>query len=209
MNRIITIGRQFGSGGREFGKRLADELGIPYYDKEIMEGIAARTELAEEYIHQIVEQRPGYHFPITIGRTLHGGASDYLMHQYASVYAEQANTVREMAEKSDCVIVGRCADYILRDMKPTRIFIYADLESRMERCRLKGSEEEPLSPRKLKRKILAIDRNRQHYYRHYTGLAWGDRANYDICINTSGVDIKASAHALAMMLREPKNEEKM
>ena len=207
MNRIITIGRQFGSGGREFGKRLADELGIPYYDKEIVDGIAARTELAEEYIRQIVERMPGYHFPITIGRTLHGGTSDYLMHQYASVYAEQANTIREMAEASDCVIVGRCADYILRDMKPMRIFVYADLESRMARCRRKGAEDETLSDRQLKKKILSIDHNRAHYYRHYTGRVWGDRVNYDICINTFGVDIKASAHALAVMLGETPCEE--
>ena len=201
MNRIITIGRQFGSGGREFGKRLADELGFPYYDREIMEEIAKRTQLAEDYIHQIVEQRPGYHFPITIGRTLHGGASDYLMHQYASVYAEQANTIRDMAEKSDCVIVGCCADYILRDLKPLRVFVYADLESRLERCRQKESSEEQLSDRRLKRKILTVDRNRSKYYRYYTGQAWGERANYDICLNTSNTDIKSAAHALAMMIR--------
>ena len=124
------------------------------------------------------------------------------LNQYAAVYAEQANTIREMAERSDCVIVGRCADYILRDMKPIRIFIYADTASRMERCRRKGEEEEQLSDRSLRRKILSIDRNRGHYYRHYTGQTWGERSNYDICINTSGLDIKASAHALAQMLRE-------
>ncbi len=201
MSRIITIGREFGSGGRELGKRLSDELGVPYYDREIVQEIAKRTELAEEYVHRIVEQRPEYHFPITTGRTLHGGVSDYLMQQYASVYAEQSNVIRELAERSDCVIVGRCADYILRDKKPLRIFVYADIESRMARCREKGHDDEVTSNRKLRRRILGIDRNRSRYYRSYTGQVWGDPANYDICLNTANTDIKAMARALATMIR--------
>ncbi|MBE6629157.1 MAG: cytidylate kinase-like family protein [Ruminococcaceae bacterium] len=201
MSRIITVGRQFGSGGRELGKRLSDELGVPYYDREIISEIAKRTELAEEYVHRIVEQRPEYHFPITVGRTLQGGASDYLMQQYASVYAEQTNVIRELAERSDCVIVGRCADYILRDRKPLRIFVYADMDFRMARCRERGQKDEVASERKLRRKILAVDRNRRRYYRSYTGQAWGNPANYDICLNTAGTDIKAMAHALAVMIK--------
>lgn len=201
MNRIITVGRQFGSGGRELGKRLADELGVPYYDREIVQQIAERTELAEEYVSRIVEQRPEYHFPITVGRTLHGGVSDYLMQQYASVYAEQANVIRELAEKSDCVIVGRCADYILRDRKPFRIFVYADMDFRVARCREKGQGDEDRDDRRLAREIRRVDRNRSRYYRSYTGQAWGDPANYDICLNTAGGDIKAMARALATMIR--------
>lgn len=202
MNRIITIGRQFGSGGREFGKRLAEELGVPYYDREIMEEIAKRTQLAEGYVQQIMDQRPGYVYPITIGKTLHTGAGqDYLMRQMTSVYAEQANTIREMAERSDCVIVGRCADRILRDMKPIRIFVYADMEFRLNRCSRKATEEEHLTVRQLERKIRAVDRARAKYYRYYTGQVWGDRENYDICLNTTNTDIKAAAHALALLIR--------
>ena len=99
MNKIITIGRDFGSGGRELGKRLAENLGIAYYDKEIIEEISKRTQLAESYVQQIVEQKTGVFFPITIGRTLHAGTNDYIMRQYTAVYAEQANVLREMAEK--------------------------------------------------------------------------------------------------------------
>lgn len=202
MNRIITIGRQFGSGGREFGKRLADELGCPYYDREIMVEISKRTQLAESYVQQIMDQRPGYYYPITVGKTLHGGlGSEYVMRQFASVYAEQANTIRDMAEKSDCVIVGRCADRILKDMKPMRIFVYADMEFRLNRCSRKATEEEHLTRRQLEKKIRAVDRARAKYYRYYTGQIWGDRRNYDICINTTNTDIKAAAHALAMMIK--------
>ena len=109
MNRIITIGREFGSGGRELGKRLAELLNIAYYDKEIIEEIAKRTQLAEEYVQQIVESHTGVFFPITVGRSFHTSGNDYLIRQYAAVYAEQANVLREMADRSDCVIVGRCA----------------------------------------------------------------------------------------------------
>ncbi|MBQ8310910.1 MAG: cytidylate kinase-like family protein, partial [Clostridia bacterium] len=107
MNQIITIGREFGSGGRELGKRLSELLGYAYYDKEIIEEIAKRTQLAESYVHQIVEQRAGVFFPITIGRTLqhvhHTAGSDFMLKQYTAVYTEQANVLREMAEKSDCI----------------------------------------------------------------------------------------------------------
>lgn len=201
MNRIITVGRQFGSGGRELGKRLADELGCPYYDKEIVEEIAKRTQLAESYVHQIVEQKPGYYFPITIGRTLHGAAPDYLMHQFTKVYAEQANVIREMAEKSDCVIVGRCADFILRDLKPFRLFVYADMEAKLKRCRLKGAEHENLTDKQLTKQIRTVDKNRAKYYRYYTGHEWGSPENYELCINTTDADIKHVAHAIAVMLR--------
>lgn len=208
MNQIITIGREFGSGGREFGKRLAEELGIAYYDREIMEEISKRTQLAESYIHHIVEGAPGIYYPITVGKTLHGAEPDYLLRQYASVYAEQANTIRDMAERSDCVIVGRCADYILRDRDPLRIFIYADMESKLRRCREKSHEDDALTDKQLARKIRHVDRNRARYYEYYTGRKWGDRVNYDLMVNTSAMSVKAAVHSLAELLRIEQEEMK-
>lgn len=202
LNQIITIGREFGSGGREFGKRLAEELGYAYYDREIMEEISKRTRLAESYIHQIVERTPGIYYPITVGKTLHGAEPDYLLRQYTSVYAEQANTIRDMAAKSDCVIVGRCADYILRDENPLRLFIYADMPSRLKRCREKNHEDDGLNDRQLERKIRHVDRNRARYYEYYTGRKWGDRNNYDLLLNTSSMSIKSLVHSLAELLRQ-------
>ncbi len=202
MNQIITIGREFGSGGRELGKRLSDLLGVAYYDKEIIQEIAKRTSLAEGYVKQIVEQKSGVYFPITIGRTLHAVGNDYMLKQYTAVYTEQANVLREMAEKSDCIIVGRCADYILREHKPLRIFVYADMESKLARCRLKGEElDAEMSDKQLSREIKKIDRERSKYYHYYTGQLWGNRSNYDICINTTSVSVKESAEALADMLK--------
>ena len=201
MNKIITIGREFGSGGRELGKRLAEHLGIAYYDKEIIAEISRRTSLAEEYVHQIVEQKPNFYFPITIGRTLRASHSDYVVKQQTSVYAEQANVLREMAEKSDCVIVGRCADYILKDLNPTRIFVYADMPAKIERCRKNAPEHEQLSDNQMRKLILKVDKNRAKYYYHYTGQVWGDRENYDLCVNTSISPIEDIAHALAHLIK--------
>ena len=201
LNKIITIGREFGSGGRELGKRLADHLGIAYYDKEIVEEISKRTSLAEGYVHRIVEQKPGFYFPITTGRTLHASTSDYMIKQHTSVYAEQANVLREMAEKSDCIIVGRCADYILKELNPLRIFVYADLESKIKRCREKAEVEEHLTDKELKKMIQAVDKNRAHYYNYYTGQKWGRHANYDLCINTSALPVKEFAESLASLIR--------
>ncbi len=202
-HKIITIGREFGSGGREVGKRLAESLGIAYYDKEIMEEISKRTQLAESYLTQILEKQSGLAFPITVGRTLHAPASgpDYLLKQYADVYAEQANVLHEMAEKSDCVIVGRCADYILKDLSPTRIFVYADMPAKIDRCREKAVVDENLSDRELARLIRKVDKSRAKYYRYYTGQEWGRHINYDLCLNTSTISPKAHADALAQLLK--------
>ena len=207
MNQIITIGREFGSGGREFGKRLAEELGIAYYDREIMEEISKRTQLAESYIHHIVEGAPGVYYPITVGKTLHGAEPDYLLRQYTSAYAEQANTIRDMAAKSDCVIVGRCADYILREQNPLRIFVYADMESKLRRCREKSHEDDALTDKQLARKIRHVDRSRARYYEYYTGRKWGERVNYDLMVNTSAMSVKAAVHSLAEMLRREREEQ--
>ncbi len=206
MNHIITIGREFGSGGRELGKRLSELLGYAYYDKEIVEEISKRTQLAESYVQQIVEQKNTLFFPINVGRTLHpavhASATDSMMKQYAIVYSEQANVLREMSEKSDCIIVGRCADYILRNSNPFRLFVYADIESRMERCRSKADENEHLTDKQLRREILRIDKCRAKYYEYYTGRVWGERSNYDLCINTSHISVKEYAEMLSYMIKK-------
>ena len=203
MNQIITIGREFGSGGRELGKRLADHLGIAYYDKEIVEEIAKRTKLDEGYLQQIIEQKTNVILPITVGRTLHASiGSDYMIRQYTAVYTEQANVLHEMAETSPCVIVGRCADYILKDLSPIRLFVYADIAAKMARCREKADEHEHLSDRELEKMIRRVDKSRAKYYRYYTGQIWGDRANYDMCINTTDISVKELAEALAHLFAE-------
>lgn len=127
MNRIITVGREFGSGGREIGRKIAQELGIAYYDHEIVTELIRRTNLAEEYIRSIEEKNPVPVFAVTTGRTFLS-ISNPLADQQVSILSEEGRIIQDMAEKSDCVIVGRRADYILRDKKPLRLFIYAGMD---------------------------------------------------------------------------------
>ena len=197
MNRIITIGREFGSGGREFGRRLSEKLGFAYYDQEIISEISKRTSLSEQYVQAIVEHRPSFSFPIHIGQSFYA-LENPAFEQTMTIYQEQARIITEMADRSDCVIVGRCADHILKEHRPFRIFIYADMESKIKRCREKGSEEK-LSNKELRQKISRIDKKRAKYYEFYTGHPWGDKLNFDLCINTTKTAVKEIVPVIAKL----------
>lgn len=201
MRKIITIGREFGSGGRELGRRLSEHLGITYYDHEIIAEIAKRTALSEAYVRQITENRPLTSFPIHFGGRF-CALPDPLLQQSISIYSEQHRLLCELAEKSDCIIVGRCADYVLRDSHPFRIFVYADAQSKLMRCMERRTPEETLSEQDMKRKITEIDRNRARYYAFFSGQKWGARENYDLLVNTSGQSVKKQAAALYEYLRK-------
>lgn len=205
MNRIITIGRQFGSGGRELGRRLAEGLQIPYYDQEIVKEISNRTLMPESYVQQVIEQRKIVAFPIHIARSFQL-ATDFQIatnpgiEESAAIFSQQSKIILEMAEKSDCIIVGRCADYILKEHHPYRIFVYADMESRIKRCREYAPKNENLTDKELEKHILAIDKNRASYYNFHTGQKWGEPLNYDLCINTTRTSIEEIVSAIAKML---------
>ncbi|MBQ7560716.1 MAG: cytidylate kinase-like family protein [Synergistaceae bacterium] len=189
MNRIITIGREFGSGGREVGRKLADILKVAYYDREIISEIAKRTSLSEKYVQNVAEHKPIIPFPIHTGRTFWAVIPDYNQ----SVQQEQHNIIKEMASKSDCIIVGRGADYILRELKPLRLFIYSDMASKILRCQENNISDDyekgaGMSESELTKRIEQINKSRADYYEFYTGQKWGDKANYDICINTAKIE---------------------
>ena len=200
MSIIITIGREFGSGGRELGKRIAEQLGIAYYDREVVSEIAKKTDLAFEYVQQIVEQKPLVYYPITIGNSFSNVGTN-INKNNTSIYVEQSNVIKELAQKTDCVIVGRCADYILKEMNPFRIFVYADMESKMRRCREKGEVSSLIGDKKLSKMIKGIDKNRSRYYEFYTSQKWGDKLNYDLMINTSNKSIKEVVNEIVKILK--------
>ena len=202
MNRIITIGREFGSGGRELGRRLSEKLGIAYYDQEIMTEIANRTELSEQYVQRIVEHKPILSFPIHTGRTLLAlsTANRSPLEQNLEIFREQTNIIREMAQNSDCVIVGRCADYVLRHRNPLRLFFYADIADRMERCRKRNEEQKSLNHDVLRKIITQTDKNRSRYYEFLSGQKWGAKENYDLCINTSSADTEKIIQCVISLL---------
>ena len=122
--------------------------------------------------------------------------------QSQTIFREQCSILREIAAKSDCVIVGRCADYILREEEPFRIFVYADMPSKINRCREKNYEKEDLSDKELERRINAVNRKRASYYEYYTGQKWGDRIHYDLCINTTQTNIKQMTAAVTRLFAQ-------
>ena len=201
MHKIITICREFGSGGREVGKRLAEILQIPYYDNEIVTELAARTQLAISYVNQFSEKtiEPIQYFPITIGRSFGGHMNPKLL-QSINIRIEQGKLLKELAEKSDCVIVGRCANYILRDFDPLRVFIYAEMDTKIKRCREKAPEHEHMTDKELKKHILEIDKTRAYYYKSVTNRQWGEKTDYDMMINATHYPIKLIAQIIAQPL---------
>jgi len=183
--KVITIGRQFGSGGRELGKKLAKALGWAYYDREIISAIAQKTSLPEDYVEELLDKRPTAIYPVTSGSTFHMTVDPHF-NLSNQIYAEQSNLIKTLADKGNCVIVGRCADHILRDRKPFRIFVYADIERRVARCMAHlRPDEEGMTEKAMKKKILAEDKARRRYYRFFTGSDWGELASYDLCLNTA------------------------
>lgn len=174
MNKIITISREFGSGGREIGRRLAEAMKIAYYDQEIVAALIKRTKKAEEYVRYMEKERPLPLFPITTARTF-GLPTNDAVTENLNFYMQESKIIREAAEKSDCVIVGRCADYVLRDMKPIRLFIYADMEYKIARCKAKGDDVEDLAYPELRKKIVSVDKKRSRYYQFYTNQVWGKK----------------------------------
>ena len=204
MYRVITIGREFGSGGREIGARLAGELGFAYYDKEIISAIADRSQLAEDYVNQVVENQIHTYYPITVASTLTAAPEDSVYAVNRSIFAAQAEILSELAEKSDCVIVGRCADHILASHKPFRVYVYADMAHKIARCRARDEGDEKLSDKELEKRIRSIDKARAQYYRFYTGESHDDRMTYDLGINTSQIAISDAVAAIAALVRAQK-----
>lgn len=188
---IITISRQFGSGGRSVGRLIAEKLGIPFYDKELVEQIALESGFAPNFVEEHGEHSPGrsilsYAFNATgVPGVMNGlSTADFL-------WSIQCSAIMQLADKGPCVIVGRNADYILKDREDVlHIFIHADMEHRADRIvRLYGeSEKSPVA------RLQEKDKRRSVNYQHYTGRTWGAAENYDLCINTTVIGIEEAAN---------------
>ncbi len=188
MNHIVTVSREFGSGGREVGKRLADALSCDYYDREIIAAIAQESNMDAGYVEHVLDNSLHYSYPLTFSHTL---SVNYFLNSSApQLLGIQNKIIRSLAEKSNCVLVGRGADAILEQYKPFRIFVYADLEAKLARCRSRAPADEHLTDRELERKIRQIDKNRADNHDLIAAYRWGDRNGYDLCVNTTNVDIK-------------------
>ena len=157
--KIITISREFGSGGRELGKRLADVLGFDYYDREIITAIAQAQGMDEGYVEKALEDHAWQHIPLTYGRSF--ASSAILQSTQTNLLIEQKKVLDGIAKAGkDCVIVGRDADVLLADQKPFSMFVCADLEARIQRCMERAPEGEGLSRKAIKQSIRRIDKAR-------------------------------------------------
>ena len=197
MNKIITINREFGSGGRELGKRLADALNVPCYDNEIIELIAKENGFDAEYVANISEKSVEAAYPMTIG---HRFAAPFLtmLDQPIRVAVSQRKIIENFAKQGDCVIVGRAADAILKEeFHPLNLFVYANMQSKVKRCMDRAPEGENLSAQEMEKKIKQIDKARAQHHEMYDDGKWGDKSCYDLCINTSGREIKYLVPAIA------------
>mgnify|MGYP004615119669 CR=1 FL=1 len=182
---VITIAREYGSGGRYIGKLVADKLGIRLYDNEFIKKVAEETGLSEEYIENTEQKRDilaginnGYYFGLN--------NSDEL-------FIKEAELIKEVAEKESCVIVGRCADFILKDRKDLiKVFVYSDMDDKIKRA----TEIYGLDKEKAKKEIKRIDKLRANHYKYYTESNWNDKSNYDICINSDSIGVEKAAELI-------------
>ena len=197
--KIITISREFGSGGRSIGRMVAEKLGIPFYDKELVDQIALESGFAPKFIEEHGEHSPGkslfsYAFaPQGVPGVMNGlSAADFLWNIQCSV-------ILQLAEQGPCVIVGRNADYILKDRDDClHAFIHADMNFRADRIvRLYGESEKSPEAR-----LQEKDKRRKANYQHYTGRTWGQAQNYDVCLNSSSLGVERCAEILLDMIRK-------
>ena len=194
--RIITISREFGSGGRELGKRLADRLGFDYYDSEIISAVAKNSGMNAGYVEAVLNDHSWQEYPITYRSTF--GSPMYLQSGKVNLLLEQKRVIEGVAALGkDCVIVGRNADVILQQYQPFSLFVCADLLSKVKRCRERAPEGENLTEKELIRKIRQIDKARAQTREILSGTPWGQREAYHLTVNTTGWEIKELVTAVA------------
>ncbi|MBP3452650.1 MAG: cytidylate kinase-like family protein [Clostridia bacterium] len=195
-NLVITIGRQFGSGGRQIGRLLSEKLGIPYYDKEILAEAAKESGLCEEILEHHDEKPTGsLLFSLVTGVQMHGNLGGAYMDMPLNhkIFLAQFDAIRRLASEGGCIIVGRCADYVLRD-KPNavKLFVKADMRQRMERA----VAVHGVDIAKAEDYVRKMDKQRASYYNYYATNTWGDVNNYDLCLDTGKLGIEGSVELI-------------
>lgn len=195
---VIALGRQFGSGGREIGRKLSESLGFAYYDRELLKLAAERAEVGEELFADR-DEKAGNPW---LFKAFYQGGPKVKQGQSAEdvLFQMQSEIIRELAEKEDCIIVGRCADLVLtgQDVDCLSLFICAPFEWRVHH----RMELENLDEKAARALVEKTDAQREKYYTHYTGRPWGLPENYDICINSARLGIDRTAALLAEHCRE-------
>ena len=203
---IITIGRQYGSAGYEIGKKLAEDLGIQLYDKEMLKRAAKESGLCEE-LFETHDEKPTNSFLYSLVMDTY--SLGYSSSSYADmpinhkVFLAQFDTIKKIAGEGPCVMVGRCADYALEDYDNVmNVFIYADLDQRIRRV----AREFNLTDAKAKDIILKNDKKRASYYNYYTNKEWGNAKGYDLCLNSGKLGIDGTVRVIKEYMKIRKIE---
>ena len=197
MDKVITISREFGSGGRELGVKLADKLGIPFYDKELISMAADDINIAEDAF-QHYDEHIVVHDPLD-RQFYHAFSEVYQIPMSDQIFVAQSNVIRRLASYGPCIIVGRCADMIVTDS--LNLFIYAKMKDRIRRMLELESEAES-DGKEMERRIREVDRKRKEYYQYYTGNTWGRAQNYHLCLDSGPVGVEGCLRAVLAYLGE-------
>ena len=195
MKKLVTISREYGSGGRKIGKLLAEKLGVPFYDKEIIDKAVEESGFSREIIESAeLKAKSSFAYNLASALNLGEGIGASPLSVNEKLFLAQFQVIKEISENNEGVIVGRCADYVLKDMPGvTNVFVYAETEDRIKRA----VEEYGENPEKIAHTVATIDKARQNYYNYHTCQKWGDYRNYNLSINSSYITEEEAAALIA------------
>lgn len=199
-NYVITISREFGSGGRKIGEKLSSDLGIGCYDKSIIKMAADKSGLSPKYIEKAEEAIPSpfLHNLKYSAFSLYDSMAIYETPTNDKMFLAQSDVIKEIADSESCVIIGRCADYVLRDApNVVKLFITGHLEDRVAR----SVNEYELKDANPTATVKKTDKSRANYYKYYTNRSWGDYTNFDLVLNTSCMSIDAAVDIVKTLLK--------
>jgi cytidylate kinase len=195
-NTVITIGRQYGSGGRDVGKLLAERMGVPCYDKELLAMAAKQSGLCQELFENHDEKPTNsflYSLVMDTYSTGYSSATFTDMPINHKVFLAQFDTIKKIAEEGSCVLVGRCADYALADSpNVVNVFVHADLQERIVRI----AKRHDVTNAKAREMIIKTDKKRASYYNYYTSKKWGEAAGYHLSLDTGALGIDGAVHMI-------------
>ena len=198
--KIVTISRQYGSGGRYIGENLAKAMGVPYYDEKLIDMVAKESGFAQSFVAEKGERMTGsllFNIASSLSFANNVFSTNNGVTLQDEIYFTQNRIIKELADKGPCVIVGRCADYILREREDClNVFIFADNESKIERAEKYFNITREEAPAILKKK----DKARANHYKYYTDQEWGMASNYDLCLNSGLIGIEGCVKAIQQVL---------
>lgn len=199
MKKLITISREYGSGGRIIGKLVAEKLGVPLYDKDIIDMAAKESGLSKEIIESAeLQAKSSISYTLASAVSIGDGLGGEAISMNEKLFLAQFDVIQEIGERGEGVIVGRCADYVLRDHKDvTNVFVYGEHDDKVKRC----VEEYDDDPAGVEKKMATYDKARRNYYNYHTSQKWGEYSNYDLAINSSLVGEKGACDVICEYLK--------